>query len=842
MMKMKSFLTTLGLLLLFCLNAQTPSDGNTPLINYSAPREFTLVKVNVVGTELVDPNVVVLLSGLPVQDKIMIPGDKTAEAIDNLWREGLFDDVQLLVNKVEGDYIWLDIVVVEKPRINTFTFKNSPTKINKNQADDLREKLDISRGMVLTDYRLRSISETVNDHYRADGYLNCQTEVVVIRDTAFQGYVNLDIRINKGKKVKIQDLNISGNTVYPTWRLRFMMKDTKQQRWYQWFKSAKYLEDNYQKDQEKILAKYRKKGYRDVKIITDTVQRVSESRVIINMRIEEGRKYYFRHITWVGNTKYSSERLSKQLGINRGDIYNQELLETGLYMSQQGSDITSLYMDDGYLFFQINPVEVNVEGDSIDFEMRIYEGRQASIRNVTVMGNTKTNDHVIMREIRTRPGQLFSRTDVIRSQRQLASLGYFDPEKIQINPKPDPTTGMVDIEYVVEERPSDQVELSGGFGAGRIVGTLGLSFNNFSARNIFNKESWRPLPSGDGQKLSIRAQSNGLFFQSYNASFTEPWLGGKKPNSLSFTVFHSVQSNGLRPGDAARTFVKISGATIGFGMRLRRPDDYFTLYQEVNFQYYQLQKFGSVFAFSDGYANNLNYRITLSRNSTDQAIYPRSGADIKIIGQFTPPYSLFNKVDYSTASAQQRNKWIEYYKWKFTSSWYTRLVGNLVLNTRIGFGYLGMYNSEVGTASFERFYLGGSGLTGFALDGREIIALRGYNDQGVYQLAPGQTSSINLGQPIIAKYTWELRYPVSLNPSATVYGLAFVEAGNTWFNLRSFNPFDVYRSAGAGVRVFLPMFGLLGLDWGYRFDTVPNRTSMPKSQIHFTIGMNLGEL
>ncbi|MGL5889186.1 MAG: BamA/OMP85 family outer membrane protein, partial [Bacteroidia bacterium] len=425
---MKSLLTTFSLLLVFCLNAQTPSDTNKPIVNYSAPREFTLVKVNVIGTELVDPNVVVLLSGLPIQDKIMIPGDKTAEAIDNLWREGLFDDVQLLVNKVEGDYIWLDIVVVEKPRINKFSFAKSPSKINKNQADDLREKLDISRGMVLTDYRLRSISETVNEHYRADGYLNCQTEVIVVRDTGFQGYVNLDINITKGKKVKIQDLNITGNTVYPTWRLRFMMKDTKQQRWYQWFKSAKYLEDNYQKDQEKILAKYRKKGYRDVKIVTDTVQRLSDSRVLINMRIVEGNKYYFRHITWVGNTKYSSERLSKQLGINRGDVYNQELLESGLYMSQQGNDISSLYMDDGYLFFQINPVEVNVEGDSIDFEIRIYEGRQATIRNVTVMGNTKTNDHVIVREIRTRPGQLFSRTDVIRSQRQLASLGYFDPE------------------------------------------------------------------------------------------------------------------------------------------------------------------------------------------------------------------------------------------------------------------------------------------------------------------------------------------------------------------------------------------------------------------------------
>jgi outer membrane protein insertion porin family len=829
---MKSIITTLCLVLFITLQAQTPS-GDSQLINYSAPREYTLVKVNVIGTQMVDPNVVVLLSGLPIQDKIMVPGDKTAEAIDNLWREGLFDDVQLFINKTEGDYIWIDIVVVEKPRINTFSFKNSPSKINKNQADDLREKLNISRGMVLTDYRLRAIQETINEHYRADGYLNCKTEVVVKRDTLSPSFVNLDFRITKGEKVKIKDLNISGNTLYPTWRIRFMMKDTKQKRWYQWFKSAKYLEDNYEKDQEKILAKYRKKGYRDAQIITDTVQRVGDSRVVINMRIDEGRKYYFRHITWVGNTKYSSEKLARQLGISKGDVYNQELLESRLYMSQQGNDISSLYMDDGYLFFNISPVEVNVEGDSIDFEMRIYEGRQATIRNVIVMGNTKTNDHVIMREIRTRPGQLFRRSDVIRSQRELASLGYFDPEKIQINPKPDPATGTVDIEYVVEERPSDQVELSGGFGAGRIVGTLGLSFNNFSARNILNKSAWRPLPSGDGQKLSIRAQSNGLFFQSYNASFTEPWLGGKKPNSLSVTVFHSVQSNGLRANDPDRNFVKISGATVGFGMRLRRPDDFFTLYQELNYQYYQLQDFGRVFAFSDGYANNLNYRITLSRNSTDQAIYPRSGADIKIIGQFTPPYSLFNKIDYSTASVQQRNKWVEYYKWKFTSSWFTRLAGNLVLNTRIGFGYLGMYRNDVGRASFERFYLGGSGLTGFALDGREIIALRGYDDQSL---------SPQTGGPIIAKYTWELRYPVTLNPSATVFGLAFVEAGNTWSNFRTFNPFDVYRSGGVGVRVFLPMFGLLGLDWGYRFDNVESRPTMQRSQIHFTIGMNLGEL
>jgi outer membrane protein insertion porin family len=551
------------------------------------------------------------------------------------------------------------------------------------------------------------------------------------------------------------------------------------------------------------------------------------------MTVFEGHVYKFGTITWVGNTKYSSEKLNSVLGIKPGDIYNQSQFESRLYMSEQSNDVSSLYMDDGYLFFQVNPIETRVHGDSIDYEMRIYEGKQATIRAITIVGNTKTHDRVIMREIRTRPGQLFRRVDVIRSQRQLASLGYFDPEKIQINPKPDPYTGTVDIEYVVEERPSDQVELSGGWGAGRIVGTLGVSFNNFSTRNFFNLPSWTPLPSGDGQKLSIRAQSNGLFFQSYNFSFTEPWLGGKKPNSLSFTMYHSVQSNGVKAKDPGRRDVKITGLSLGFGKRLKRPDDYFTLYLEANYQYYQLNNFGQVFAFDNGFSNNLSFRATLERNSTDQAIYPRSGSDIKVIGQFTPPYSLFNNKNYAEMSTQERYKFVEYYKWKFTSSWFTRLAGDLVLNTRIGFGYLGMYNRQVGVAPFERFYLGGSGLTGYALDGREIIALRGYDDGS---LAPGT------GAPIIAKYTWELRYPVSLNPSATVFGLAFVEAGNTWQNFKSFNPFDVYRSAGVGVRVFLPMFGLLGLDYGFRFDDVPGSPSMAPGQIHFTIGMNLGEL
>ena len=812
--------------------------AQTSLIDYSNVKEYTLVHVYVHGCQLVDSNVVRLISGLPIGEKINVPGEKTSAAIDNLWKEGMFEDLRIEIASIEGEYISLNIVVTEMPKITVHRFLG----IKKNEKEDLDKKIGSLGGMMLTEYRKRFIVETVNEHFRADGYMNCTTNLVITNDTTVKGagvkgrYVKFDIVVNKGKKVKIQDVIITGNKDFKTAKVRRLLKDTKQKHWYMFFKSSKYLEENLEKDETKLIAKYNQKGYRDAKIVRDTVYKSASNpnRVSIRIDISEGHVYKFGKIVWIGNTKHSSEELNKVLGINMGDVYNQEQLESRLYQSAQGNDVSALYMDDGYLFFQINPVEVNVHGDSIDYEMRVYEGRQATIRNVTIVGNTKTNDKVIMREIRTRPGQLFRRSDVIRSQRELATLGYFDPEKIQINPKPNPADGTVDIEYVVVEKPSDQIELSGGWGANRIVGTLGVSFNNFSTHNFWNKDAWRPLPSGDGQKLSIRAQSNGLYFQSYNASFTEPLLGGKKPNSLSVTVYRSVQSNGLTQKDAGRQDVKITGGSIGFGMRLKRPDDFFQLYMELNYQYYQLDHFASVFSFSNGYSNNASFRVTLNRNSTDQQIYPRSGSDIKLIGAFTIPYSLLNHKDYTDISDQERYKFVEYYKWKFTSSWFTRLAGNLVLNTRIGFGYLGMYNKAVGLSPFERFYLGGSGLTGYALDGREIIADRGYNDQSL--------TASSTGSPIIAKYTWELRYPVSLNPSATVYGLAFVEAGNTWNNVKSFNPFDVYRSAGVGVRVFLPMFGLLGLDWGYRFDNVARDPFMQRSQVHFTIGMNLGEL
>jgi len=595
-----------------------------------------------------------------------------------------------------------------------------------------------------------------------------------------------------------------------------------------------------------------KQSFKRFKVVRDTN---SYRRWInIDITISEGNKYYFRNITWVGNSKYSTKDLQNVLSIKKGDTYDQSTLEARLFMNPNGNDVSSLYMDEGYLFFNVSPVETMASTDSIDIEMRIFEGRQATINKVSVVGNTKTNDHVVMREIRTRPGQLFRRTDIIRSQRDLSQLGYFDPEKMNVVPTPNPANGTVDVEYTVEEKPSDQIELSGGYGGGRIVGTLGVTFNNFSGRNFFKKGAWRPLPSGDGQRLSVRAQSNGLWFQSYNISFTEPWLGGKKPNSLSVTAYYSIQSNGEKKKtktdgekvlNTRREALDIFGVSVGLGKRLKKPDDYFTIYHELNYQYYTLNNFRSIFSFSNGYSNNIYYKAAIQRNSIDKPIFETRGSKISLSGQWTPPYSYFNNLDYNNITEQQRYKFVEYHKYKITTTFFTPLTNkrgtegkearNLILRTSVGLGFLTTYNQKAGESPFERFYMGGSGLTGFALDGREIIALRGYDDQAF-------SGRRGTGAAYIAKYTAELRFPVTLNPQATIYALAFTEAGNAWDRAKDFNPFKMYRSAGVGVRVFLPMFGLLGFDYGWRLDDVPTNLGMQKGQFHFTIGASIGEL
>ena len=831
------------------LKAQLTQEDTIPKqINSAMPVEYEIGGIVVSGADHFDEKVLILLSGLTVGDKIQVPGDKISTAIENLWKQGLFGDVKIVATKIQGSYIFLKIDVAERPRI----FKYAIRGVKKSEADDIRDKINTSvKGKVATEGLIASTKQKVRAFFVNKGYMDTKVQISKEAIPKMDNSIALLIDINKGSKIRVKEINISGNNSIKTWKLRRTFKETKRRRWWNPFNNGKFDEDNFEKDKKALLAKYNEKGYRDAKIIKDSMYRVSDKRVNVDVVIDEGRKYYFGNITWVGNTKYTTARLNKELGIRKGDVFDQSQLDSKLFMNPNGFDISSLYMDDGYLFFNITPVEVNVKKDSIDLEMRIYEGKQATINKVTVTGNTKTNDRVIVREIRTRPGQLFKRSDIIRSQRELSQLGYFDPEKMGVTPTPNQATGMVDIDYQVEEKPSDQIELSGGYGGGRIVGTLGVTFNNFSGRNFFKKDSWRPLPSGDGQRLSVRAQTNGLYYQSYNISFTEPWLGGKRPNSLSVTAFYSIQSNGekkyttvdgTKVQNPLRTSLNIAGVSLGLGKRLKKPDDYFTLYQEVSYQYYVLNNYGVIFNnFAQGYSNNIYYKMSIQRNSIDKPIFETRGANIALTGQWTPPYSAFNHKDYGPQmSDQERYKFVEYQKYKFTTNFFTPITNkrgtdgkearNLILRTAAGFGFLTSYNPQVGVSPFERFYLGGSGLTGYSLDGREIIALRGYNDQSL---------SPRTGATYIAKYTAELRFPVTLNPQATIYMLGFVEAGNSWTRARDFNPFNVKRSAGAGVRVFLPMFGLIGFDYGWRLDDFPG---MQKGQFHFTIGASIGEL
>jgi outer membrane protein insertion porin family len=693
------------------------------------------------------------------------------------------------------------------------------------------------------------------------GFLKSSATISIKNDTLINNSKILKIDIDKGLKFKINEIIIEGNSSLSDEKIKRLMKETKERKWYRFYKRSKFQYSLFDKDKETIIGKYNEIAHRDAKIVSDTIFDFDENSINLILKIEEGNQYFVRDIQWSGNQKYSSGLLDTILGIKKGDLYDQTSLETKLFMNPNGNDISSLYMDDGYLFFQVTPIEKKIENDSVDLEIKVYEGKQARIKKVNVTGNTKTSDHVILRDMYTHPGDLFSRDAIIRTQRQLAQNGYFDPEKLGVNPMPNPTDGTVDIEYVVEERPNDQIELSGGWGNNSLVGTLGLTFNNFSARKLFKKGSWSPLPAGDGQRLSIRAQSSGYFFQSYNMSFTEPWLGGKKPNSFTVSAYHSLQSydrkfindsidsEGNNVVNPYRRLIKITGVSVGLGKRLKWPDDYFSVYYEAGYQYYNLQNFGNVFSFSDGFVNNPYVLWRISRNSIDQPLYPRSGSSISLsIKSSVYPYSRINNfTDHSTLTDQEKYRFLQYNKFKFTSSWFTPISKDkkLVINARLGFGLLNGWNKNLGAPPFERFYLGGSGLSGFSLDGREIIALRGYDEQ---------TISSNTGDRLISKYTLELRYPVSLNPSATIYLLSFLEGGNSWNDYKKYNPFKVKRSAGIGVRIFLPMFGLLGLDYGFGFDPLDpgaagevNHNAQIQSngyrgQFHFTIGMNIGEL
>ena len=848
--------------------------GQQALPDYGNPKDYIIGGITVSGVKYLDGNVLIMLSGLTVGEKIKVPSDKITAALRKLWDQGLFEDIQISVSKIVDNQIFLDIWMKERPRLSKFQFVG----IKKSDADDIREKIRLVKGEYVTDNMILKTKNIIRKFYTDKGFLNVQINIQQKKDSAAANDVVLFIIINKNERVKIYSLNIHGNTQLTHELVAAAMKKTKEKSVFnpldgasemiaeagyhaatldfaeiandvekqgtntvrlRIFKSSKFIPEDYEEDKQNLVKRYNALGFRDARITRDSISNFDESSINIDIWVEEGPKYYIRSISWVGNTKYASSILNQFLKLKKGDVYDQETLETSLSYNPNGADIRSLYMDDGYLFFDVVPVETRVENDSVDLEIRMREGPQATISKVTIRGNTKTNDHVALREVQTRPGQLFSRDNLIRSQRQLAQLKYFDAEKLTPNVNPRPDLGQVDIEYGVEETSADQVELSGGWGYGRIIGTLGLSFNNFSLRNITNFKAWRPIPAGDGQKLGVRFQTYGKGYYSYSFSFTEPWVGGKKPLALSLSYVHSRYTNGLSNSDPLYGFFKIDGVSIGLGSQLKWPDNYFTLYQSLTYNKYTTQNYSSIFTFGGGNGtyNALYYSIILSRNSVDAPIFPRNGSEFTITGEFTPPYSLFNgNVDYSTMSVNEKYKWVEFWKFKFKGAWYINLIQKLVLTPRIQFGVLGAYNYNLGITPFQRFYLGGDGLTGYNnMDGRELIGMRGYVNNS---LTPGYPNTV-LGGTTYTKYTLELRYPISLNPSATIYGLAFLEAGNDWLIWKNFNPFNVYRSFGVGVRVFLPMFGLLGLDWGYGLDPIPNAPGSNGSQFHFSINSSI---
>ena len=815
---------------------------NSSIIDYSQPKDYIIGDISISGVKHLSESVLINMSGLNTGDEITIPSDQISSAIYKLWNQGLFKNIDIKILSIVENKINLEIELEEYPRLSKFKFKG---KISKSDISTLKEDLKLIRGKVLTQNLIINSTKNIKNFFINKGFLNTSVKSIIIKDTLTKNASLLIFDIDKNNKVKIHDIIVSGrkqelnknknffnkkDTVYAlsNSKLRKSLKETKVKNKWRFFKASKFIKSKYEEDKINLIKKYNEKGFRDARILNDSTYLNSDNSLVVEINLFEGDPYLFGEISFIGNTVYTNEELFNQMGIKRGDIFNQTTLESRLFGSQDGSDISALYLDNGYLFFNANPIEISTENNQIDIEIRIYEGEQARVNKVSVIGNTKTNDHVIMREIRTMPGDLFKRSDIMRSQRELAMMQYFNPETFDVKIDPQPARNEVDITYVVEEKSSDQISMSGGWGAGRVIGQLALTFNNFSSKNFFKKDKWRPLPSGDGQRLILQAQSNGIYYRTYRASFIEPWLGGKKPTSLSISLHRAESTNGL-DGEEKQE-LSITGLSVSLGNRLKKPDDWFRLYNGIEFSRYDLSNSQTFFSFSDGYSNNINYSLTLDRNSVDQATYPRQGSHFTLSLNATPPYSLFDDVeDYSTLTEQEKYKWMEFYKFNFKSVWYSAFTDKLVLATRTQFGLLGAYNQDKGITPFERFYVGGDGLSGVGMmnDGRELIALRGYSNNSL---------SPQTGATVFSKYTAELRYALSLNPSSTMYMLGFVEAGDAWENFNNFNPFIVKRTAGVGLRIMLPMVGMMGLDYGWGLDDVIGNPNANGGQFHFSMG------
>ena len=810
-------------------------------LNYNEPKEYIIGGIKPSGIKYLDPDALISVAGLRMGDRITIPGEAISLGIKKLWDQGLLSDIDISAERFSGDSVFLLMVMKERPRLSRFAFKG----VSKGQSTDLREKVGLARGKIVTDAIVKNTINKVRKFFIAKGYFNCGVKVVTIPDSSGRNTITLRIDVDKGNKVKIDKIVIEGNKLESEATIKSKLKETKEINKWRIFKPSRFVASKFDKDKEKLIDWYNKQGYRDAAVMSDSIYKSGKDRVSVVLRLEEGRKYYYRNITWTGNYLYQSGLLGEVLGIRKGDVYNQELMEKKINFNPNGADVSSLYMDDGYLFFRATPTEVAVVGDSIDVEMRIYEGQQATINKVYVEGNTKTSDHVVMREIRTKPGQKFSRSDLIRTNRELAQLGYFDPEQIGILPQPNQSNGTVDIKYTVVEKPSDQIQLSGGWGGYYgFVGTLGLVFNNFSARKIPKFSEWRPLPSGDGQRFSINFQANGRQYQTYSTSFTEPWLGGKRRNTLTIGLSRSVQSSyASTTSTQVIAGLNVTSLNVSLGRSLRWPDDYFSLSHSASIQRYNLFNYNiSSDIPSNGSLNQISLVNTLSRNSLNNPIFPTAGSSFTFSVNATPPYSLLgNKAQVvsgassGTTANVNVSKLVEFHKWMFDGSWFTSIAKNLVINTRAHFGFLGYYSKATGIGPFERFKMGGSGITGFNyLIGYDIIGLRGYVDNSI---SPTGTGGAGI---IYNKYVTEVRYAISTNPAATIFVLGFAEGGNNVGSFKQFNPFNIYRSTGVGVRIMMPAFGLLGVDYGVPLDAGTKGTSnYIGNSFTFTIGQQI---
>ncbi len=829
-------------------------------VDYNNPKKYIVGGVKIDGVQYYSAEQIRQIVAMQEGMEVTVPSEAMSNIVDRLWAQRYFEDVSVSIDSLvpTRDTAYFKVHITERPRVSRWLYSG----VRNGEQKELEERLNLRRGGEFSDYVAKTSTDIIKRFYREKGFYNVKVDVRTQRDTVVKSAIRVEFAVDKGEKVKIKTITFNGADNVKESKLVKSMKKTRDKRLQNFFSSKKFQEKEYENDKRQLLTVFNEAGFRDARIVKDTMYYVEPNRLQIDFDIDEGKRYYFRDITWTGNSVYDSDVLNSVLMINKGDIYDVVTMEKRLFGGgkQDEYNVTSLYRDNGYLFFNVQPVEMNIEGDSVDVEMRIVEGKPATLNDIIINGNDLTNERVVRRQVFTRPGYLFSQSDFERSIREIASMGQFDPEAIAkeggYSVIPNQMDNTVDIVYNVTEKPSSQLELSGGWGGNTFVATVGVSFNNFSTRRIFDKTAWRPVPLGDAQNLAIRFQTNGTYYTSLSASFSEPWLFGKKPTSLQTSVYYTRQTNsnlyyGIYNNDE---YMEVYGFAAGIGKRLKWPDNYFTLYNQLSWQTYKLQNWSYQFLFNTGISHNLSYTLNLSRNSTDQQIYPREGSEFSFALQLTPPYSLLRKKDkgirdangnptkveswrdinYGFQTSQDRYKWIEYHKWTFKGSLFTKLAGDLVVMARAQFGYLGYYNRNWGYSPFEGFRVGGDGMSGYDTYGSEIISLRGYQN---YSLTPQALSSYNstgnyYAGNVYDKFTVELRYPVLLEPSSTIYALLFLEGGNCWADIRDFNPFQIKRSAGLGVRVFLPMIGLLGVDWGWGFDDPVNG----RSQFHFVIG------